>query len=199
MNIKTALLLTLPLALFGCPEATPTAVTPTPTAPTGDPATPTPTPVPDPTFTVTLMDGDGQGDDVAGDGDGDTLTLVITDPPAGAWEFGYAQTQVGVGVGWFGEDCFTGDTCHAVPAPDATTNISTLVLENVDTIAEVEQGKMLLDVDEPESATPDLTYYIGAVGDADDTCFVFGHDVSYYSTLNCDTLGDDVASSNDVP
>lgn len=181
MNFKTALFLTLPLALFGCPDDTPTSVTPVETAETGDTDV---TPLPDPTFDIVLADGDGESD-VTGGADDDTLTLTITNTPEGAWEFGYAQTQSG-DAGWYGEACdLAADYCHPIPAADAA-GVSTLVLTRVEAISGIVEGStMLLPVDMPVTGTPDLTYYVGTVATDEDTCVVWGDDPSYYMTLGC--------------
>ncbi|MCB9671205.1 MAG: hypothetical protein H6734_17110 [Alphaproteobacteria bacterium] len=202
MNFKTAALVGLTLSLFGCPGGDteePTATEPTDdTAPTGD-TEPPPPPTPDPTFDVNLVDGPGPDD---GSLEADQMIVTVTNPPAGTWYFGYGQTatEAANGQGWFGEDCLTGDTCHEIPAATDVggTPTSTLTLDRVATIPEVTGGvnKMLLQVDNPPSATPDLTFYIGAQTDPD-TCYVFGHDPSYYATLGCMDPGT-AATHNDI-
>ncbi len=189
MKLKTLALVGLSLSLFGCPDGGGGATDPTDptadTAPTGDTDTQEPPPA-DPTFTVTLEDGDGQADDPTMPDD-DTLTVEITNPPEGDWFFGYAQTMVGEPNGWFGEDCFSGDVCHPIPAPvdvDGTPT-STLTLTRVASANAIVAGStMLLPVDFPVESTPDCTFYIGQQTNPD-TCYVFGHDPSYYGSLNC--------------
>lgn len=188
MNIKNLAFVGLALTLFGCPDGGTTdptePVDTAPPTPTGDTNV---TPVPDPTFDVTLADGDGV-DDPTGGNDADTLTLTITNPPAGTWYFGYAQTAIGATNGWFEESCSAdADYCHPVPAAADVngTPTSTLTLTRVFAIGDIVAGStMLLPVDFPVSATPDVTFYIGDQTGTGN-CMVFGDDVSYYSALGC--------------
>lgn len=195
MNFKNVAFLGMALTLFGCPGDEPTSTAPVDTAPTGEP---TPTPAPDPTFDVTLVDGPGADD---GSNDGDQLILTITNPPAGDWFFGYAQTQVGA-TGWFDESCAAdAPHCHAIPAAVDVggTPTSTLTLDRVSTPTEiVDTGTaqtMLLPVDNPPSATPDNTFYIGDQAGTGN-CMVFGHDVSYYASLGCTDISATATTNN---
>lgn len=194
MKFNAAVLLGLPLFLFGCPDGEPTDtdVTPEPTA--VEDTAPTPTPTPEPTtFDVTLADGDGVSDETNGDNDGDTLTLTIANPPEGTWYFGYAQTQSG-DAGWYGEACdASADYCHPIPAAVDVDGVmtSTLVLDGVRQISAIVEGStMLLAVDFPVTGTPDLTYYVGDQAGTGN-CYVFGDDPSYYTSLGCMDPGAD--------
>ncbi len=104
------------------------------------------------------------------------VEVRIADPEGRTgWSFGMAETEAGAS-GWFGEDCFvgTGDIalCHRIEGRRLTLDQGAF--------DEVEQGSRTL-----LWSGMKLTYFL-----EDDTgsCFVWGHDPSYYDALGCQTL-----------
>ena len=127
-----------------------------------------------------LVPADTDGDGLPDVGCGDTLQVVVNDPMGNTnWSFGMAET--GSPVGWYGEDCFMGyggfNYCHDFTGD--TLNLAEVT--DCSVLSVVEGQTTLFDA----AKDPYLTYILG---NDQNECWVWGHDVSYYAALPCTEL-----------
>lgn len=110
------------------------------------------------------------------EGCGDSVFIGIDDPLGESnWAFGMSET--GSPSGWLGEDCYQGyaayNLCHAIGPNTVLDQVASCAAADV-----VAGSTTLLSADKD----PYLTYYLE---DSAGSCFVWGHDVSYYGPLAC--------------
>lgn len=146
--------------------------------------------------------GDGGGGDGGGDGDGGSdgggtappltmdcawggggIEVVMTGGDPAGYLLGMAETGTGYET-WTGEDCYLGYTagdgtlyayCHPLSRSGG-------FLESVSSFLDIVEGSTTL-----HAAEYDNTYYLEEV--ATSTCWVFGHDTSYYARIDCVDIG----------
>lgn len=110
-------------------------------------------------------------------GDADTIDIVIVDPlGVTAWDFGMVEDASVSSNPWTGEDCLAGYGSFAYCHPIGVNHTLTQTLD----LPLTEGSETLFD----SSKDPYLTYYLADAA----SCFVWGADVAYYSSLGCDEL-----------
>ncbi len=138
-----------------------------------------------PPFSVTVDwtdDGleptDTDGDGLPESGCGDSISIDIHDPlEEENWLFGMAPT--GSPDGWFGEDCYPGDSetiCHEIGVVDFLGEVPDC------NIASVVPGQLTF---HHAGTDPLMTYY---VEDTLGICFIWGHSPEYYDGLGCSEM-----------
>lgn len=110
-------------------------------------------------------------------GDADTLDIAIGDCLGVTdWDFGLVEDASVSSNPWTGEDCLAGygsfAYCHPIGVDHTLTQTLDLPLtEGVETLFD-------------SSKDPYLTYYLADAS----SCFAWGADAAYYTTLGCDEL-----------